>query len=131
MTVTYALSVTRQDSGAYIAGTSQGYRVILTVTVVSGFSDAGVFCFIQEGQQNFFTNICSPADLADWLYQVPDPTTGRFRLHVADLTYPSKDVAEQLTAQIMGQLDTLCKEMARLANDLGTSGTTILSSNDP
>jgi hypothetical protein len=124
MTTTYSISVARQDSGSYVDGSSQGYRVILTISVVSGFTDPGLFRFLVIGpQQESLQAICSPADLADWIYNVVDPASQIVRRSVADLIYPSKDIAVQCTETMLVQLNTLCLEMDRLANDLGPSTT--------
>jgi hypothetical protein len=126
--IVYAISVARQDTNRYVPGTSQGYNVSLTITVTSGFVDAGLFLFQVVGNQQNLISVCSPSNLVDWLLNQPNAQTGYVRLATCTLTYPSKDLAIQCTNDMLGQLQILCNEMSRLANDVGPVNTYSITS---
>ncbi len=123
MTAPFSISLARQDSSS-----NQGHRVKLTVSVTSGFQDPGLFRFQRMGgNQDFFTGICSPADLVDLLLNTPNEEAW-FRLATADLLYPSEEIAQDITDSILTELKTLCQEMAAIQANLGAQTTQSIDS---
>ncbi len=129
MTEPFSISVARQETAHYVGARTQGYRVLLSITVGAGFTDPGLFRFRRiGGNQDFFEGICSPSDLADWLLNTPDVKEGVFRSATADLVCPSQDTAIDITNSILLELKTLCQEMAKIQTDLTPNTTTVIDS---
>ncbi len=127
MPASYKIQVTRQDSPETAVGRSQGHRVILTATVVSGFQDAGVFVSNRRGRSDFFSNVAAPYDIADLDLNNPDDE-GRLRHEVLDLVFSAKSLADEVVEEIMTELKVLCDEMARLNGVLSATSTSTVES---
>ncbi len=129
MTEPFIISVARQETEHYVGARTQGYRVILTLQSPVGFTDPGLFRFNRMGgNQDFFTGVCSPADLTDWLLNTPVAPDFTFRSATADLVYPSKTIAIEITDSILLELKTLCQEMKKLQSDLGIATNSVINS---
>lgn len=137
MTVTYALSVSYQTT-PYVPGRTQGFRVVMTATVVSGFADAGVFVFLRNGLIDDFQCLACPSQLTDLPLSAPSPTSqGFWRSALVDMTFQSQAEGLAFIASMVaspdgngnqGEVQTLCSEMGNLTNHLSIPTVQVISS---
>jgi hypothetical protein len=137
MTVTYSLSVSYQTTPQYVPGRTQGFRVVMNATVVSGFADAGVFVFLRAGTIDQFQCLASPAQLVDLPLNAPTPASqGFFRQTGLDMIFPCKDDGQEFIAAMVappdgagnqGEVYTLCSEMGNLGNNLSIPTVQVIS----
>ena len=136
MTTTYSLNVTYQTT-PYIPGRTQGFRVVMTAAVVSGFVDAGVFVFLRVGTIDEFQCLASPAQLVDLPLGAPTQLSqGFWRGPGVDMKFSSKDDGLEFIARMVsppdaygwqGEVYTLCNEMSNLANNLSIATSQVIT----
>lgn len=124
----FELSLAKQCTAEMVAGRSQGYRVVIDASVQRGFTDAGVFLFLRRGENvDFFTGVCSPADLSDYMLDRPDEH-GWVRRSKLDLIFADRLTGEETTVQILAELQILTDEMSKLSTSLSTVENIIVAS---
>lgn len=124
----FALFADYAETNVGIPGRAQGFRISITLRVKTGFSDAYLFRYQQvSADEVLFTGVCSPADIADY-GTAPKGDGTFFRAATATLDFADSTSALQIRNDILRQLDTLCHEMARLANNMSPTQTIEISS---
>ncbi len=116
---TYSLELTKQETADFVDGRTQGFRIRLSATVTAGFDDAAVFLFQREGTVDNFSNVCSVADMFDFLKDTPDPENGWLRRDAIDLVFASKSEALETLELINVDIKLLCSEMSKVTDDIG------------
>ena len=100
------LELKRSAQSVYVEGRTQGYRFTVEVIEAQGISDK-IFVYLRKiiNGEIFdeFTNIASPADLAEYPADEPVEAIGTppfFRLNAIDLVFRTEDLAEDAWIQI-------------------------------
>lgn len=111
----YVLNITQQQTANYVPGRTQGFRLLLTATVVSGFTDAGVFLFLQNGTSQYFQSVCSVADLTDYRTDTPSEE-GFIRLSAIDLLFACESLSNDALQGILADIQVLCTQMQKVTS---------------
>lgn len=124
----FALFADYTETNVGVPGRDQGFRIGIALRVKTGFSDANVFRYQQvSADEVLFSGVCSPVDLADLGLTAKGMGTF-FRASAANLDFADRTEALVIRNDILGQLDVLCNEMARLANNTSPTQTIEISS---
>ena len=127
----FALFLDSVENNEIIESRNQGFRIAIRAKVKSGFRDADVFRYQKiSSDEALFTGICSPADIADYT-DIPSDKDGMFRADRFDLVFASQIQAYETRDEILAELETLCCEMARIANSTSPTTTLEVSSGGP
>jgi lipopolysaccharide export LptBFGC system permease protein LptF len=123
--VTYTKEITTTDDPVLqVAPVS----LVLTVTAVSGFTDFGVFVWIQDTATQVlrFSNVATPLNLEEYNFQVIGDKDF-VRLGYVNLTFNRADQAEEAADAIEATLQQLCIDM-QLLQDFESPVTITVSS---
>lgn len=131
MSSTYAISVSSQTTAQVVEGRTQGYRLLMTLTVAAGFVDAGLFLFLRTGEDDVFQAVCSPQNLNDYFLAAPGAPEPWLRLDHIDLVFSSQLEAVEIEREIREELKQLCDEMTKLVADLTQPATEVISDDVP
>ena len=116
---------------AAASGSNNGYRFRVVVTDVGGLDDRKIFRYLQRPWRMddtesvlTFDGVCSPADLAEYRPDTPDPSRlpAFCRLDYVDLLSRSRSEADEtwtiLQAEVTGLLSALSDADSLAAADL-------------
>ncbi len=130
MAGTFKLSLSIQVTEHEVLARTQGFRLLMTATPVSGFDDGGVFVFLRSTQsEDIFQNVASPSNLEE-IDLDTYTAEGWVRRSSIDLLFSSRAEANGVAADIEEQLTELCNEMYKLLTDLAPAETVIIQSDD-
>ncbi len=126
----YSIVDTIQTTQDWVPARTQGFRVKVDLSAPVGFSDEGLFVFIQKTIDTVeFQAVASPLQLAEIPLGAPtDDSATFFRLPNLDMVFGSQSEGLEFVTDIQAELKLLCNEMAKLATDLTDAVTGTIAS---